>query len=60
LPDYCSRLLRIRQDESNAARLLAVIEPRVIRGLLNDDVAGLDVHRPVSSNMSISPDMMIA
>src|SRR5258708_2138617 len=38
------RLLRIHQDEPDAARLLAAVYPRVIRRLLHYDVASLEVH----------------
>src|SRR5258708_17483343 len=38
------KLLRIHQDEPDAARLLAAVYPRVIRRLLHYDVASLEVH----------------
>ena len=42
---FCLRLLRIHQDESDAARLFAVIKPRMIGRLLDNDVAGFEMHR---------------
>src|SRR5580658_6089937 len=40
-----SRFLRIHQHERDAARLFAVIEPGVVGRLLDNDVAGFEVHR---------------
>src|SRR5258707_8740780 len=44
IPASLLRLLRIHQDERDAAGLLAAVHPRMVRRLLHDDVAGLEVH----------------
>src|SRR5262249_32614301 len=43
-PSLRLRLLRVDQDERDAARLVAAVHPRVIGRLLHHDVAGFQMH----------------